>query len=75
MWGVSNRGWLSGRGGGGVGSWTASRFRCACSKYPSSTPPTRGKTMKRSLSEFTVEAGRRYKGGINPYAVYFITTD
>ncbi len=37
------------------------------SKGASSTPPRGGKTMKKSLlSEYTVEVGRRYKGGIIP---------
>ncbi len=47
-----------------------------CSKDPSSTPPRGGKTMKKTLlSEYTVEVGRRYKGGINPYCVCFIKPD
>ncbi len=46
------------------------------SKEPSSTPPRGGKTMKGCLlSEYTVEAGRRYKGGIYPSGVCFIMPD
>ncbi len=46
------------------------------SKDLSSTPPRGGNTMKRALqSEYTVEVGRRYKGGINRYSVCFITPD
>ncbi len=46
------------------------------SKDTSSTPPRGGNTMKRGLLwECTVEVGRCYKGGINPYGVEFVTLD